>query len=199
MDCNSLAEIANEIGKNNIGQMLKDRAKQVSEKLAMLWDDDFGLFLNKRTDTNEFSYRISPTNFYSIFSKGVTDKQIRRMLDEHLYNDKEFWGDYIIPSIARNDEAFKDQTYWRGRIWAPMNFLVYLALKMRGGFDEDCKKLADKSIDLFMKEWNEHHHVHENYSGIDGWGCGVENSDKFYHWGGLLGAIALIENGYMEI
>jgi putative isomerase len=37
-------------------------------------------------------------------------------------------GDWVIPSIARDDPAFKDQNYWRGRIWGPMNYLVYLGL-----------------------------------------------------------------------
>jgi len=41
----------------------------------------------------------------------------------------EFWGEFVIPSIARNDPAFKDQQYWRGRIWGPMNYLVYLGLR----------------------------------------------------------------------
>jgi alpha-galactosidase/6-phospho-beta-glucosidase family protein len=29
-------------------------------------------------------------------------------------------------------------------------------------------------------------HVHENYCADTGAGCGNENSDAFYHWGGLL-------------
>ena len=45
--------------------------------------------------------------------------------------------------------------------------------------------------ELLLKEWRMHGHVHENYSGDDGMGCGVGNSDKFYHWGGLLAYIAL--------
>ena len=35
--------------------------------------------------------------------------------------------------------------------------------------------------------------VHENYNGDNGEGCDVKNSDKFYHWGGLLSLIALLE------
>ena len=49
-------------------------------------------------------------------------------IQAHYENPKEFWGEWALPSIARNDPAFGDQNYWRGRIWAPMNFLVYLAL-----------------------------------------------------------------------
>lgn len=103
-----------------------------------------------------------------------------------------FWGDYILPSIARNDPAYPDQDYWRGRIWAPMNYLVYRALETAGE-KTACKDLASKSLALLMQEWTLHGHVHENYDGDTGMGCGVKNSDKFYHWGGLLSYIALIE------
>ena len=51
------------------------------------------------------------------------------MTQRHLLNPVEFWGEWVIPSIARNDPAFYDQNYWRGRIWGPMNFLVYLGLR----------------------------------------------------------------------
>jgi glycogen debranching enzyme len=99
--------------------------------------------------------------------------------------------------IARNDSAYKDQSYWRGRIWAPANFLAYLALR-RCNKREPCKILAEKSLNLLMKEWIEKGHVHENYNGDTGEGCDVRTSDKFYYWGGLLSYIALIENGYIE-
>ena len=51
------------------------------------------------------------------------------MIAKHLKNPDEFWGKWVIPSIAFNDPAFKDQDYWRGRIWGPMNYLVYLGLQ----------------------------------------------------------------------
>lgn len=51
------------------------------------------------------------------------------MVDDHLLDPQEFYGDYRLPSISRDDPAFADNSYWRGRIWAPMNFLVYCGLK----------------------------------------------------------------------
>jgi len=41
-------------------------------------------------------------------------------------------------------------------------------------------------------------HVHENYNSDTGEGCDQQRSDRYYHWGGLLGLIALIESGYIE-
>jgi glycogen debranching enzyme len=103
----------------------------------------------------------------------------------------------MIATISRNDPAYHDQDYWRGRIWAPTNFLVYLALRKGGEVCDAARKtLAEKGLTLFMKEWTEKGHVHENFNGDTGEGCDVASSDKFYHWGGLLAYIALIEKGY---
>lgn len=104
---------------------------------------------------------------------------------------------WIRPSIARNDAAYSEQNYWRGRVWAPLNFLVYLALA-RTELEDVRRDLAEKSAVLFMKEWTEHRHVHENYNSITGEGCDSGNSDKFYHWGALLCAVALADAGYIK-
>jgi len=99
------------------------------KNLAQFWDEKAGIYKNKRTDTGEFSSRISPTNFYPLLAKAPTQAQAERMIKEHLLNPEEFNTEWMMPSIAANDPAFKDQDYWRGRIWGPMNFLVYLGLK----------------------------------------------------------------------
>lgn len=196
MDCENLLELAAIIDREEVRTELNERIELVKDGLSQMWDVEFGMFCNIHTDTGSFSHRISPTNFYALFSDCVTEEQAERMMQEHFYNPKEFYGEYILPSIARNDPAYPDQDYWRGRIWASMNFLVYLALRKQSRMKE-CKDLADKSLKLLMKEWQEHGHVHENYNCNTGEGCDVPNSDKFYHWGGLLSMIALMEEGYI--
>ena len=91
-----------------------------------MWDEKAGIFLNKDLHTGKSNTRLSPTNFYPLLAKAATPEQARTMIEKHLLNQDEFWGEWMIPSIARNDPAFKDQNYWRGRIWGPMNYLVYL-------------------------------------------------------------------------
>ena len=74
------------------------------------------------------------------------------MLTRHLLNPDEFWGDRVLPSIAHNDSAFPDQTYWRGRIWGPMNYLVYLGLRhYKTALAEQARRdLATKSTVIFL-------------------------------------------------
>lgn len=190
LDCKSLIELAKIIGRDEVIEELSARKESVEKALMTLWDEDFGLFLNLDLVSGKPSKRISPTNFYALFADGVTSEQKSRMMKEHFYNPDEFWGEWIMPSIARNDPSFPDQTYWRGRIWAPMNYLVYAAMK-QAGLKKECGDLAEKSEALLLKEWRSHGHVHENYCPNEGVGCNVPNSDRFYHWGGLLGYIAI--------
>jgi putative isomerase len=192
-DCRALAEIATELGRDTEAAELTDRANAMTASLQTLWSEEDGIFLNKRLDTGEFDKRLSPTHFYPLLGKAATDEQAQRMVDEHLLNPSEFWGEWVIPSIARDDPAYADQDYWRGRIWAPMNWLVYLGLRNYDQLADARLSLVEKSKDLLLKEWRGLRHIHENYDANTGEGCGVVNSDHFYHWGGLLGLMALLE------
>jgi putative isomerase len=191
-DCDALAEVADALGKTTEAKELRDRAAQYRAKLSTLWDEKAGIFLNKNLHTGKMNTRLSPTNFYPMLAKAATPEQAKTMIEKHLMNPAEFWGEYVIPSIERDDPAFKDQNYWRGRIWGPMNYLVYLGLL---NYDEPAarKEFAQKSYDLFLKEWREKGHVHENYNAITGTGDDVTSSDRFYHWGAMLGYVEYLE------
>jgi len=192
-DCQALADLAGRIGRDDVVAELNARADTYSAKLKTMWCDETGLFLNKNLVTGEFCPRLSPTHFYPLMAGVATQEQAQRMIDEHFFNPDEFWGEWILPSIARNDPAYPDQAYWRGRIWAPMNFLVYLGIR-NYDLPKARQALVEKSEALLLKEWREHGHVHENYHGDTGTGCDIGSSDAFYHWGGLLGMISVMEN-----
>ncbi|MEH7115956.1 trehalase family glycosidase [Neobacillus vireti] len=197
MDCFALADIAKVLKDEKRARELMNRAEIISNHMQELWGEKEGIYFNRLVEGEKgFSKRLSPANFYPLLGKVPTQKQAERMINEHFFNPEEFFGEWIIPSIARNDPAYPDQDYWRGRIWAPMNFLVYLGIR-NYQLAEAQKRLAEKSKALLLKEWLQHGHVHENYNADTGEGCDKNNSDRFYHWGALLGIIPLIEEGYL--
>jgi len=199
MDCEQLAEISTILGKPQDAKELKDRGNYYRKNLAQLWDDKDGIYKNKRTDTGELSPRISPTNFYPLLAKAPTPTQAERMIKEHLLNPEEFNGEWMMPSIAMSDPAFKDQDYWRGRIWGPMNFLVFWGLKNTKS-PEPRKILAEKSNQLMMENVKLNGYIYENYNAITGNikdpAEGKRMGDNYYHWGALLGFIELMEKGF---
>jgi hypothetical protein len=200
MDCRILAKIADELGQKHDADELRQRAGQYAKNLQTLWDAENSFYYNKRTDTKAFNRRTSPTNFYPLLAGVPTDGQAEAMLEKHLLNPQEFWGEWVIPATPRNDSAFADNTYWRGRIWAPLNFLVYLGMRNYDTpkINDARKQFAEKSRNLLLKSWNANGYVFENYNADTGAGDDQANSDKFYHWGALLGFIDLIEQGYLN-
>lgn len=190
-DCDALATIAKELGRSADAALLRERSARYRRGLATLWDPIGHIYRNRDLRTGMPSERLSPTNFYPLLAGVPKPADADRMIREHLLNPDEFWGERVIPSIARNDPAFKDQDYWRGRIWGPMNYLVWLglanyrtptALAARQG-------LAERSLALFLGELRSKGHVHENYSATSPDSDTIATTDWFYHWGALLGLI----------
>lgn len=193
MDCQFLEKIALELGKKAEAKEIHARGQAMKANIQDLWCEEDGAFYCKDLKTGELVRRMDPTNFYPMICGAATPEQASRMINEHLLNEDEFWGEWVIPCTPRNVPEFKDNTYWRGRIWGPTNFLVYLGL-----MNYDCmdvrKQVAEKSLKLLMKDWTVRGYIFENWNSVTGVGDDVENSDKFYHWGALLGYISLLED-----
>jgi len=198
-DCESLAYVAAELGQKEVEKELLERAKLYKAKLATMWDEEKGIYLNFRLDIHESNPRISPTNFYPMLINLPTKEQADRLVNEHLLNPVEFWGEYVIPSISRNDPGYPDQAYWRGRVWPPMNMLVYMGLK-NYGFEALRKKLAEKTTALMLKDYRRGNWIRENYHAELGDGTfdstTFGGSDCYYTWGTLMGIPEFMENRY---
>lgn len=192
MDCEALAAMAYALGK------AKDAAGYRREHEIMrrrindrLWDEEHGIYANRHWD-GRFSNRWSPTSFFPLIA-GVPDAhQAERLVREHLLNEAEFWGGYVIPAIARNDPAFGDNDYWRGRIWGPFNLLVAEGLR-RYRFDDVATDLARRGLEMFLHNWRKDGGIYENYNATTGEGGDVWNAARLYHWGGLMAYIAVQE------
>jgi hypothetical protein len=180
-----MAKIAEILGKPDDQRIFAADYARMKAAIQGLWNGKDGIFENRYWD-GRFSKRLSPTNFYPLIAGVATPEQAERMIKGHLLNPNEFWGQYVIPTISRNDPAFKDQYYWRGDIWAPTNYLVYEGLN-RYRQDGTALEFAEKSYDLFESDWQRNQHSDENYSP---WG-GTAGGDPHYTWGTLLCLIPL--------
>jgi glycogen debranching enzyme len=132
-----LSKIADELGYTSDAEQFRREYARIKDLMnRKLWDEKTGFYWNRlwESDGGRFSYRKSPATFW-VLTAGIPDKrQAERMVKEHLLNPREFWGEFVLPSISRDDPAFVEQYYWRGTIWAPMNYFVYGGLK-RYGYD----------------------------------------------------------------
>ena len=193
-DCQYLIKMAKILGRKLELKELQDREKTFTKQVESLWSEEHGIYLNKNITTGAFSNRLSPTLFYPMIAGIPGKSQAERIFNEHFYNEEEFYGDYILPSCARNDPEY-DNLYWRGAIWGPMNFLAYIGI--RNYSDKATEDLVGKSYDLFTNCWNKHGYILENIHAEKG-NDHLEdqvNSDLFYHWGALMGLMKVMEDG----
>jgi glycogen debranching enzyme len=189
-DCRELIRFSEILGYTENLEVLKERLERVQNALRTLWNEEDGIFENLDLTTGRFCRRLSPLNFCCLFSPDITEKQKRAVIEKHLFSEEEFWGEYPLPSISKRDYAFSEQHYWRGRIWAPLNAIVYHALKDAEAYRE-AKLFAERGETLLLGSWETQRRVYENYGGTDGRGDSARQSDAFYHWGALLGYIAI--------
>lgn len=189
-DCRTLIAFSKILGYTEHIADLELRMERAQKALNTLWNEEDGIFENLDLVTGKFCTRLSPFNFFCLFAPTVSKEQKKAIVENHLLNETEFWGEYVLPSISKNDPAFTEQQYWRGRIWAPLNTIVYYALK-DAELDKEAKLLAEKSEKMMLHVWKKDCRIYENYGAIDGLGDSARQSDAFYHWGALLGYLAI--------
>lgn len=165
-----------------------------------MWDEEAGFFKNKNWETGEFPDFKAINGFLPLLTGAVTDEQLVTLVEENLLNPAEFKTNWIVPTVPRSNPVFEENRYWDGRVWPPVNFLIYLGLS---SYDHPAAKkakdyLVENSRKLLLKEWERGHYVRENYDVHTGDGLQSNHSASFYHWGGLLGLMNLIEAGYTD-
>jgi len=151
-----------------------------------LWNEREGFYFDRHWD-GTFSPRKAASSFYPLLAR-IPDARRSSLVVKRLLDPKEFWGEYIIPTISRDDPLFKEQQYWRGTIWPPTNYLVYQGLKA-AGYDAVAGELARKSLALFLRSWQNFQLCPENFDSR----TGEAGGQRYQSWGPLFALIAVEE------
>lgn len=190
LDGEMLALIAAELGEGETAKRLETRTDGLKRRIREeLWDETRQVFAS-RLWSGGFVRSLAPTSFYPLLAGAATPEQANAML-RLLGDPRKFGGDWLLPSVTRDDPAFSDNVYWRGRVWPPLNFLTYHGLK-RCGFTAAARDLADNSVRLFMGEWR-NGRCPENFSAVTGEACDQPDTDPYYSWGALMPALGVAE------
>ncbi|MGO8089499.1 trehalase family glycosidase [Rhizobium leguminosarum] len=191
LDAEMLSKMAAVLGKHDDAREFAALAERQRTLISQtLWDESRGIFANRQR-RGGFVRSLSPTSFYPLLCGAATPAQAARLL-EHLSDETTFGGDFVLPNATRDDPAFADNVYWRGRIWPNVNYMVWLGLR-RYGFVAAASKLASQSYDLFMKNWREHRIASENYNAVTGEAMDQGDTDPFYIWAAMLPLMAASE------
>ena len=187
LDAYCLAQIAGILNNSEDYESYLREYQQMKDLInSQLWSEREGFYLDRRWD-GRFSTRKAASNFFPLLAR-IPDEKRAALMIRHLLNPKEFWGDYVLPSVSRDDPLFKDQQYWRGMIWPPTNYLVYQGLKT-AGFDPVAAEFAKKSQALFLRNFQNFQLCPENFDSR----TGEAGGQRFQSWGPLFALVALEE------
>ncbi len=157
----SLGLMAELMGMHSEAAMWRRRAKAIVNRMIEdFWDDEAGIFWALH---NEEPVRVvTPFNLYPLWT-GQLPVHIRDRLVSHLTNPEMFWGEYALPTVARNDPHYQPDRMWRGPVWANINYFFIEALRQVGE-TELARTLRDKTLELIMS----HPNIYEYYNADTG-------------------------------
>ena len=191
MDCWILAWMARLLGHAQDAAALEAEHKKIADRInRLLWDPAKQCYFNRRwrAENGEIFFpQMAPDIFMSLLGK-VADPPRAEAIRKIFHDPNKFAGEWILPTISRDDPLYPKQDYWRGKVWGPVNWLVYQGLKVYD-WDLEARQLAESSAKMFLKPWREKGECHENYLATTGEG----SSDPHYTWGALMALIAVEE------
>ncbi|MGB8952356.1 MAG: trehalase family glycosidase [Candidatus Aminicenantales bacterium] len=187
LDSWCLSQMANILNKREEYEAYLNEYERMKDLINKnLWNERESFYFDRHWN-GKFSTKKAASNFFPLIARIPDEKRALAMI-KHLLNPKEFWGDYIVPTISRDDPAFKDQQYWRGAVWPPTNYLIYQGLKAYE-FDAVASEFARKSAQLFLRSWQNFQLCPENFDSR----TGEAGGERHKSWGPLFALIALEE------
>jgi glycogen debranching enzyme len=131
----------------------------------------------------------SVAGFIPLWAGVATPERARRLVNEHLVNEKEFWLKYPVASYSQTEPDYYQGTRsgecnWRGTAWIPTNYMIFHGL-VRYGYTGIAKQLALKTFHLALTE---NPVTREFYDADTGKGNGM---NPFWGWSSLAYAMPL--------
>ena len=109
----------------------------------------------------------------------LPQEEIKKIIEQHMLNPKEFFGELPYPSTSYDDPAYDPNGYWRGRIWPHFVYWIIQTL-WQNGYHAEADLTAERILAMFRKTaW-----LHENYNSKTGEGWDPEKRIGFpdYNW-----------------
>lgn len=163
-------------------EMSQGRAETVRREL---WHEEDGFFYDR--DARDGSWlRIKHVGAFAALWAGIaTEAQAKRLVKEHLLNEKEFHRPWPVPALAANEPGYfagfdaDDHPRccsWRAHTWIPTNYYTVHGLR-RYGFHDAANHIVERTWEMFLT-----HPFYEYYVTENGLGTGIR---PFRGWSSL--------------
>lgn len=112
------------------------------------------------------------SGFLAMWSGIATPEQAKRMVNEHLKNEKTFGAPYGVRTLSKMEKMYSvrasgNPSNWLGPIWGISNYMVFKGLT-KYGFDKEARGMVFKTIKLFGRDFEKNGALHEYYEPEEG-------------------------------
>lgn len=140
------------------------------------WDERSGAFWDLYGYEETRAHTLTFTSLFPLILDSLDRHMVRRLVEEHLLNEREFWLPYPVASVAATEPSFdaeyRTRGIWRGPTWANSNWYLYWGLRAHG-YRDIASELAKRTVQMVgtggMREFF-NPYTAEGYGAVDfGW------------------------------
>lgn len=162
-----LAALAEELGRDREADEIRAMVQRSERGIRWLWDDGKQAWCSRDTITGRSSGFVTSTSFLSFYA-GLDDADRDRATLAHLQRIGAAVP-YLMPSLDPEDPGFQMIRYWRGPVWAVVNFMIGTGLA-EAGHAEWAERVRRDTQTLISRNG-----FYEAFSPIDGTGSGGDD------------------------
>lgn len=149
-----LARLARILGRPAEAAAWERRFQRHVKAVDTLWDEQKGYWIVTYRHSLKDAV-LTSSIIYPIFTDVCRDPaRIRRVIEQHLLNPREFNGRYPVPTVAYDDPRYYHQKppradqpggLWRGNIWMPEAWIVVKGL-YKYGYQAEAESMAGRLV-----------------------------------------------------
>jgi glycogen debranching enzyme len=174
----ALAKLSRAVGATDADRFERASKRALGALMDRCWDRKAGVFWDLSGAAEEQARVLTFTSLFPLILPDLDAGVARRLVREHLLNEKEFWLPYPVPSVAANEPSFdptwQTKTTWRGPTWVNVNWYLYWGLRTHG-FADVASELARRTIAMQARGGIREFYdpsTAEGYGATDfGWSC----------------------------
>lgn len=145
----ALTRLARAVGLDRADEFERRSRRTLDALVAKCWDEERGVFWDLSGAREEPARVLTFSSLFPLILPDLDARIARRLVSEHLLNEREFWLPYPIPSVAATEPSFDPgwltDTTWRGPTWVNVNWYLYWGLRQHG-FGDVARELARRTV-----------------------------------------------------